>query len=171
MGQYFLVKEAMLMLIRLLCIGVLFILSNTVGATERLMVNFELKQDSNIQEQGYVLVSNNLKTWNKGLQKSYLKLKCKQLGSGKTEKLLSTVDLFDGLKVSHQRLGDSIEFTVVLSKVQPRYIEIHKLAVDECKDLSPIVTTTVETYRFMAKKGLNESHPFGSLMTFRNSVN
>ncbi len=159
------------MLKRMLFIGVLLVLSSHVGATQRLMVNFELIQDKTIQEQGYVLVSDKLKTWNKGLQTSYLKLQCKQLNSGKTEKQLSTVSLFDGLQVTHQRVEDFIELTVTVNKVKPRFIEIRKLAANECQEMSPIVTKTTETYKVAAKTGLNGSYPFGQFKTFKYSVN
>ncbi|MBA6262342.1 hypothetical protein [Colwellia sp. Bg11-12] len=156
---------------RLLFIGVLFALSQQVSATDKLIVNFDLKQEKSVRSQGNVLVTSKLTTWNKGLRSSYVQLKCRQLENGKTEKLFSSIDYFDGLKVTHQMLNDEVELTVVHSRVKPQAIEIHKLPDDECKDMSPIVTTTVETYKFMAKKGLTESYPFGKNMTFSYSLN
>ncbi|MFT6900121.1 MAG: hypothetical protein ACJAXS_000276 [Colwellia sp.] len=159
------------MFIRLLFTGVLFGLSQQISATDKLIVNFELMQDKSLQSQGNVLITSKLTTWNKGLRSSYLQLKCRKLENGKTEKLFSSIDYFDGLKVTHQMLNDEVELTVVHSRVRPQAIEIHKLPDDECKDMSPIVTTTVETYKFKAKKSLTESYSFGKNMTFSYSLN
>jgi len=159
------------MLIRILFIAVLLIVGNAVGAKERLMINFELMQDKVIVEQGFVLVTSTLRGWNKGMQTSYLKLTCKPLANGKVEKLFSTVNLFDGLKVTHQKLGDSIELTVVLNNVTSRFNEIHNLPANQCKDMSPVLTTTVETYQFDTKKGVLESRAFGDSMIFTHTVN
>ena len=109
-------------------------------------------------------------TWSKGLQRSYLKLRCKQLESGKTEKLLSTVDHFDGFRVTHQLAENEVVLTVVRTIVQPRLTEIRALAKNECKDLSPIVTTTTLSFTLPAVDGNTESCPFGENMIFRATL-
>lgn len=159
------------MFFRLLFLGIVFIVSNGANAAQRSMVNFELLQDQQVQNHGYVLVSEKLKAWNKGLQTSYLKLQCKPLPTGKTEKLLSTVNLFDGLRVTHQKLNGSIVLTVELSKVKPRLVEIRKLSAGECIDLAPILTKTVETYKIADNKGTESIYTFGQSMQVKLSVN
>lgn len=157
------------MLIRILFVGVL-LLSHTVESKERLMINFELMQDKVMVEQGFVLVTKRLRGWNKGMQASYLKLTCKPLANGKVEKLFSTINYFDGIKVTHQKVGDTIELMVKRSKVTSRFTEIHNLPTNQCKDMAPVITTTVENYTFGTQKGVTESRPFGSSMTFNYNV-
>ncbi|TMM47715.1 hypothetical protein [Colwellia ponticola] len=159
------------MSIRLVFIGLLFIVSTAVDAKERLMINFELMENKTMIEQGSVLVTKKLKGWNKGMQTSYLKLACKPLANGKVEKLYSTINFFDGLKVTHQQVGDTIELMVKRSKVTSRFTEIHNLPANQCKDMVPVLTTTVETYQFGIKKGIKDSRPFGDSMTFHYHVN
>ena len=100
-------------------------------------------------ERGNILVSQELHTWSKWLKRSYLRLRCQQTETGKTQKLYSTVDHFDGLSVSHQLAGNNIELKVVHSMVKPRLAEIHALPKNECKDMSPIVTTVSQNYIFL----------------------
>ena len=149
---------------------VLLIAATTcVSATERFSLSFELNQSEKMIEQGRAVVSGKQRTWSKGLQRSYLKLRCNQLESGKTEKLFSTVNHFAGLRITHQIAGDKVELSVVRNVVAPRLAEIRALARNECKDLSPIVTTT-KTYSFPAEDGINESSPFGESLVFRATI-
>jgi len=131
------------MTMRLLLLGMLLTTTTYAGAVERFFsLKFELIHNPKTIERGNVIVSKEPHTWSKGLKRSYLRLRCNQLESGKTEKLLSTVDLFAGLRVTHQLVGSNIELTVVRNIVQPRMVEIRALAKNECKDLYPAVTTT-----------------------------
>lgn len=149
-----------------LLFGILITAAACAGATERFSMGIELSQAGKVIERGRVLVSGEQHTWSKGLQRSYLRLRCNELDSGKTKKLFSTVDHFSGLRVTHQSVGNNVDLTVVQTSVQPRLAEIRALARDECKELSPIVTTTRQTYRFAAEDGMHESRPFGEGMLF-----
>ena len=158
------------MFARFLLLGILITATTFVSATERFSMSFELTQSDKMIERGRALISGKQRTWSKGLQRSYLKLRCNQLQSGKTEKLLSTVNHFAGLRITHQIAGDKVELSVVRSVVTPRLVEIRALARNECNDLSPIVTTTTKTYSFPAADGINESSPFGESLVFRATL-
>lgn len=158
------------MFIRILFVGLLLIVSTAVDAKERLMINFELIQGKVVVDKGSVLVTKKLKGWNKGMQASYLKLACKTLANGKVEKLYSTINYFDGVKVTHQKIGDTIELMVKRSKVTSRFTDIHKLSANQCKDMAPVLTTTIENYTFGTQKGITESRAFGDSMTFNYNV-
>ena len=155
------------MTIRFFLLSMLLTLAASASADERFQLNFELTQDEKKIDWGRTFVSQKPHTWSKGLKRSYLKLSCKQQASGKSQKLYSTVDHFAGLLVTTQLAGDSVELTVVRNIVQPRLVEIRALAKSECKDLSPIVTKTSETYIFPAEDGIDEPRHFGENMTFR----
>jgi len=155
------------MITRILLFCIFLAVISTASAAERFQLNFALTQGENTIERGVAFITEKQRTWNKGLQRSYLKLRCQQQDSGKTQKLYSTVDHFAGLRVTHQLTGDNVELTVVRSEVQARLVEIRALAKSECKDLSPIVTTTTLTYSLLAKDGVSESRPFGENMAFR----
>ena len=77
------------------------------------------------------------------------------------------MDYFAGLSVTHQLVGGNIELTVVRNIAQPRLIEIRALGKSECRDLSPVVTSTTQTYHFPAEGNIHEPRPFGENMTFR----
>lgn len=158
------------MFARLLSIGVLIFISSVACANERLAIQFTLMLDEALIHKGSILVSPKISGWNKGLKKSYLKLRCKELPDGSIEKSLSTVDLFDGLQLTQQKINDSIELNVVLSNVKPRLLEIKKLAKNECVDLSPVVTKTTEKYNFVATKGTKEPQLFGTSMIFKANI-
>jgi len=155
------------MIMRFLLLGMLFLTVTSAGADERFYLRFDLIQDALVIERGNAIVSRKPHTWSKGLRRSYLKLRCNRLESGKTEKLYSTVDHFAGLSVTHQLVGGNIELTVVRNIVQPRTIEIRALGKSECRDLSPVVTSTTQTYHFPAEGNIHEPRPFGENMTFR----
>ena len=159
-----------LMIMGCLLSGMLLTTATSAGTDERFLLKFELIQDENIIERGRDHVSRESHTWSKGLQSSYLKLRCHQQKSGEMQKLYSTVDHFTGLRVTHQLAGDNVELTVVHHVVQPRLAEIRALARRECRDLSPIVTTTTQSYSLPAKDGMTESTPFSENMTFRATL-
>ena len=158
------------MITRLLLVSILLSMAASASAIERILVSFELRQGESKVEWGQAFVSHKQKTWSKGLKRSYLKLHCKQQESGKTQKMYSTVDHFSGLRVIHQLVEGNIDLTVVRTVVQPRLIEIRALARAECKDLSPIITTTTETYSFDVKDPGNVPRSFGENMTFRATL-
>ncbi len=158
------------MTIRLLLLGLLLTMAASAGADVQYYIHFELVKDSKTIEKGRAYVHEKPHTWSKGLKRSYLRLQCRQTEAGKIQKLYSTVDHFAGLRVTKQLAVDSIELTVVRDVVQPRLVEIRALAKSECKDLSPTVITTTETYSIHAKDGARESRPFGKDMTFKVTV-
>jgi hypothetical protein len=155
------------MITRVVLFCIFLAMMTTASAAERFQLNFELTQGEKTIERGVAFITQKPRTWYKGLQRSYLKLRCQQQESGKTQKLYSTEGHFAGLRVTHQLTGDSVELTVVHSEVQARLTEIRALAKSECKDLSPIVTTTKQTYSLLAKDGMSESHDLGENMAFR----
>lgn len=155
------------MIVRVILLAILFTTGGYANATERFFLNFELTLGEKKVEWGAIHVSMRAHTWSKGLQTSYLKLSCHRHESGKTEKLYSIEDHFSGLRITHQLTEKNIVLTVVRKSVQPRLIEIRALSKDKCKDLSPIVTTTTETYSFPVTDGVDESNPFGENMKFR----
>ena len=138
------------MILRSLLFALLFTTMTCASAAERLILNFELAQGKNLIESGRSLTTKKPLTWNKGLKRSYLKVRCQQHKTGEIQKLYSTEDHFHGILVSHQIIGDKVEITVTQGIVQPRLDEIRALAKNECKDLSPVVNTTTHTYSFPA---------------------
>jgi len=158
------------MTMRFYLLGMLLTLAASVSAAERFELNFDITQGQKKIDWGRTFVSQKPHTWSKGSKRSYLKLRCHQQESGKTQKLYSTVDHFAGLLVTHQLAGGNVKLTVVRSTVQPRLVEIRALPRNECKDLSPIVNTTSETYIYTAEDGVDEARPFGKNMTFRAAL-
>lgn len=154
------------MIIRFLLFSIFLIMTTSAIAAEQLLLDFKLTQGERNIGAGKVLVSQKLNIWSKGVKRSYLKLRCQQLKTGKVEKLYSTADHFDGLQITHQLVEGKLELIVVRNTVQPRLVEIRALSKKECRDMSPVVSTTTETYSFPAKDGINESRPFGENMTF-----
>ncbi|MFW2373270.1 MAG: hypothetical protein ACN4GM_09120 [Gammaproteobacteria bacterium] len=155
------------MIIRLLLLASFITMAGNANATQRFVLDFSLIQGETKIESGKLVATKKFNTWSKGVKRSYLKLRCHQNTTGKIEKLYSTVDYFDGLTISHQLLAGKVELTVVRNSVQPRLLEIRALSRTECKDMSPVVSTTSETYSFPANDGLSESRPFGENMIFR----
>lgn len=154
------------MIIRFLLFTIFLITTTSAIAAEQLLLDFKLSQGERKIEAGKVLVSQKINIWSKGVKRSYLKLRCQQLESGKTEKLYSTADHFDGLQITHQLVEGKVELIIVRNTVQPRLAEIRGLSKKECREMSPIVRTTTETYSLAVKDGINESRPFGENMTF-----
>jgi len=153
--------------IRFLILCVLLTMGSSAHATDRLLLKFELAQGDKILYWGKTYVSGKPNTWSTGLRSSYLRLRCHLVEPGKLEKRYSTEDHFSGLRVTHRLAGGNMELTVIRSDVQARLAEIRALSKRECRDLSPVVTTTTEAYSFPAKDGVDESHPFGNNMIFR----
>ena len=143
---------------------------NTLGAAERLYIQFELSQKDVVINRGNDHATHKPHSWNRGLSSSYLRLRCEQVETGKFKKMYSLVDHFSGLRVTHRLVEDSIEVTVYHSVVQNRRAEIHDLPKHQCRELAPIVTVVKETYNFPAKTGLNEVRKFGENMNFRLAV-
>jgi len=63
-----------------------------------------------------------------------------------------------------------VELTVVRNLMQPRLTEIRAQSRNECKDLSPVISTTTLSYSFPAEDGVTETRPFGNDMTFRSTL-
>ena len=147
------------------------ILTTTASATagERLLMNFEIVSGANTLHWGKVFVTEKKSSWSKGLKRSYLKLRCQQKDTEGMRKTYSTVDLFDGLRISHQRVENKIKLTVILSTVKPRLTEIRALSRDECKDMSPIVTSVTKSYNIPAA-GSGETLLLSEDITFRYTL-
>ena len=158
------------MLIRFLLLVTRLSTGVSVNAADLWLLRFELNQDKYRVEVGTAYVSQKPGSWSKGFKRRYLKMHCQQLPTGEIQKQYSTKDYFAGLQVSHQLDDNTIVLTVVRTTVKPSLARIQALSENECKNLSPIVTTTTETYRFDAKKGMDESRPFGKSMTFRATL-
>jgi hypothetical protein len=157
-------------MMRYLLFALLLSATATVYSAERFALKFELTQEEKLIERGNAIVTRKAYTWSRGLERSYLRLRCDLQKSGKLVKLYSTRDHFSGLRVTHQIKGDVVELTVVRTLVQPRLTEIRALALNECEDLSPIVTTTTISYSFPAQDAITETRPFGDDMTFRSTL-
>ena len=155
---------------RFLLFGIFLTVATSAIAEEQFLVNFELVKGGTIVERGKILVSEKPHIWSKGLKRSYLKLHCQQKETGGVQKLYSTVDLFYGLSVSHQRVEDNIQLTVVRSMIKPRLAEIHALAKNECSDMSPVVSKVTQTYSYSAKATFNEQRPFSEDISFRVTI-
>lgn len=155
------------LILRFLLFVTLFSTSVSICAAERVLMNFEFLAGGKIINQGNAIVSIKKKTWKKGLQRNFLKLSCRPNESGNIKKAYSTIELFTGLKITHQLIEKNIELTVVRTVGQPRVAEIRALPEGKCEDLSPLFTTTTQTYTLPVKNGLNESRPFDESTTFR----
>ena len=158
------------MLKRFLVISLFLTTGTSVYAGNPYVLNFDLLSNDKLLYRGGINVSNKPHTWSKGLQRSYLRLRCHPQESGKIEKLYSTVDHFAGFRVTHQLVEKNIKITATYSNVQPRLAEIRALPKGECMDLSPIVTTTSEVYSLPTKETVDESLPFGKSMIFKVKV-
>ncbi len=154
------------MLKRLLALSLFLTTGTLVYAGNPYVLNFDLSSNDKQVYRGEINVSNKPHTWSKGLQRSYLRLRCQQQESGKIEKLYSTVDHFAGFRVTHQLVEKNVKITATHSTIQPRLTEIRALPKGECMDLSPIVTTTTEVYSLPAKETVDESLSFGKNMRF-----
>lgn len=155
------------LLLRFTLFVALLATSISVYAAERFLMDFEFTAGEYTVDRGKAIISDKKHTWNKGIERSFLKLTCEQKKTGKIEKIYSTVDYFTGLSVTHQLVDNNVEITVVRSAVQPRLTEIRALPEGECKDLSPLVTTITKSYIFPAKNDTDESRPFDAATTFR----
>lgn len=154
------------MILRFLLLITLLSIGTNAYAAERFLMDFEFTAAENTVDRGRAIVSQKKYTWTKGIERSFLKLSCRQKKSGEMEKIFSTVDYFTGLKVTHQLVGTNLELNIIRIIVQPRLSEIRALPEGACKDLSPLVTTTAQTYSFPAKRDTDESRPFDEYTIF-----
>lgn len=134
------------------------------------LLDFDLYQGEKLIDRGKTTVSSNSHSWNRGLTRSYLKLKCNPQRTGKTEKLLSTVDLFSGLHVTHKLVGEQIEVSIKYTTVKPRLVEIRALPGEKCENLAPIQSSISENYSYAARNTTMESRKFGKNMNFRVKI-
>ena len=158
------------MYIRFLSLSLLLTTVTSAISAERFQMNFELTQNGKILKWGRTIVTTKPHTLSKGLKSSYLKLSCRTQESGKIQKSLASVDLFAGMHIAHQIIGDKVELKVIKITVQPRLKEIRALTKNDCKDMSPIITSTTHSYSLPSEKGINESRAFGEGMIFRASL-
>ena len=77
-------------ILRFLRFVTLFSTSVSICAAERFLMNFEFGADGKIINKGNAIVSIKKKTWQKGLQRNFLKLICQPNKSGKIKKIYST---------------------------------------------------------------------------------
>lgn len=159
------------MVIRFMLLGIILTTAASVTAGELLLMNFELASGKSTLHRGKVFITEKKSTWSKGLKRSYLKLRCEQKGNDTegVRKLYSTVDLFDGLSISHQRAENKVILTVVRSAVKTRLAEIRALSRNECKDMSPIVSSVTKSYNFPAD-GSGETMLFKEDITFKYTL-
>jgi len=155
------------MIIRFILFGIFLTVATYVSAAEQFQLSFKLTQNGKIIEQGNAVISQKLHSWNKGIKSSYLKLRCHELKSGVMQKRYTTVDHFNGLVVTHQLVENNVKLTVVRNVVQPRLIEIRALTKSECREMSPVVSTTTQVYSFHVNDSIIESSLFGENMTFQ----
>lgn len=155
---------------RILLLGLLFCTSHNLYAAERYLLRFEITQGVQKVDSGKTYITKKKDTWSRGLRSSYLVLSCHHKDDRMMEKRFSTVDHFDGLRISHQLDGDQVILEVVRNKVKPRLTEIRALPRNSCKDLAPIVTSHKANYRLAANDGITEIHPFGEGMSIKFSL-
>jgi hypothetical protein len=158
------------LILRFLLLVTLVSTSINTYAAERFLVSFEFIINGKVVERGKPIVSQEKRTWQKGLQRNFLKLDCSEKETGEIKKLYSTVDFFTGLRVTHQLVGNNIELNVVRIVAQPRLVEIRALPSGVCKELAPIITTTTQTYRYPAEHNFDETRPFDENITFRARI-
>jgi hypothetical protein len=153
--------------IRFFLLITLLTTSINVFSAERFLLSFELLEGEKTLEKGKAIISQNKRTWQKGLQRSFLKLDCQQTKTGEMKKLYSTVDFFTGLRVTHQLVESNIEINVARTIGKPRVTEIRALPAEECIELAPFIDTTVQSYTFPAKPFDYEYRSFDENLTFR----
>ena len=155
------------MVIRFLILTVLISASTAVAATEKYIMDFTVNQGQKKVEWGKTYITPKIHTWSKGLKRTYLQLRCNQQATGKIQKSLTLVDHFSGVRITHQLVEKQVKITVVRDIVQPRLTEIRALGKDECRDISPGITTTTQSYSFPARSGTSEQRLFGEDLTFQ----
>ena len=138
-------------------------------ADEHYYLQFEVFKYQQKIESGKDFVSENERTWSKGLTRSYLQLSCDKKGSV-VERRYSTMPYFAGITVSHQIVGDNLVFKLTWIDVKARLPEIHDLPKTECKELSPQLTSLSKTYTLPAKPTNNQNFPFGKEMNITISL-
>lgn len=135
-------------------------------SAQRYLPEFDLYQREKLIHRVKTTVSTKSHTCNRGLSKSYLKLKCNPHQNTKTEQLLSTVDLFSGLRITRKLVGEQPEVSVRYTTLKPRLVQIQALPKDKCENLEPIETSTHEFYSYAATISNNDSRKFGNNMSF-----
>ena len=154
------------MLIRSLFLAIFLITSVSAVAAEQFFVDFKIIKDDRKIEWGTFYVENKQHVWSKGIKRTYAKASCVQRASGKQQKTVSMIDLFSGVRVTHKLDAGEVKLKVVRNTVQPVLKEIRALGKDECRELSPIVTTITQHYSLPAKNGVSEQYAFSEKLTF-----
>jgi len=158
------------MLIRILFLAVCLAPSFTAVAADQLLLDFKILQAERKIEQGKIMVTDKKHVWSRGLKRTYVKIRCVENSTGKIHKSYSMVDLFSGVRVTHQLDSNQIKLSVVRTTVQPRLQEIRALEKNECKDLSPIVNTISQDYTLPLNIDTNHQQAFGDKMIFQMSI-
>jgi len=154
------------MLIRSLFLAIFLMPSVSAVAAEQFFVDFKIIKDDRKIEWGKFYVTNKQHVWSKGLKRTYAKVSCVHRVSGKQQKTVSMIDLFSGVRVTHKLDGGEVKLKVVRNTAQPVLKEIRALGKDECRELSPIVTTITQHYSLPAKTGVSEQYVFSEKLTF-----
>ena len=158
--------ETTKLIIRLLLLVTLLTTVVSAHAAERFLLSFEFAKGDKIIERGKPIVSQNQRVWKKGLQRNFLKLSCGQDKSGKLKRIYSTVDYFTGIEITHQLVENYIELTAIRTVAQARLPEIRALKENECKELSPLITSTTKTYKIPAENGFEKTYPYDENINF-----
>ena len=149
----------------------LFLMSSfSVASADQFFLDFTINQGDRKNEGGKFFVSNNQYVWSKGTKRTYAKVRCMKKSSGQHQSF-SMLDLFSGVRITHELDGGEVKLTVVRNTVQPVLKELRSLAKDECRELSPIVTTTTQQYSFPAKTSKGIQYAFGEKYTFNVKLN
>jgi len=99
------------MLKRFLVLSLFLTTGSYVYGASPYVLNFDLSSNDKLLYRGEINVATTPQTWSKGLQRSYLRLRCHQQEPGKVEKLYSTVDHFAGFRVTHQLVEKNVKIT------------------------------------------------------------
>jgi hypothetical protein len=159
------------MITRLKLLLLTLLVAGTVQANEVMLLDFKLSQGDQAIEHGRLNVTREPNIWSKGIKRSYLKLRCEKESSGKLSKLFSTEDHFHGITLTHRISAQKVFIKLEQNLVQPRLIEIRALGRNECREMSPVVTTTSENYSLPAKDNVSEKFRFGDRMNFEVMLN
>ncbi|MBC8210685.1 MAG: hypothetical protein H8E21_06410 [Gammaproteobacteria bacterium] len=159
------------MITRLNLVLLMLLSAGTVQANEVMLLDFKLSQGDELIEQGRLNVTREPHTWSKGVKRSYLRLRCEKESSGKLSKLYSTEDHFHGITLTHRVSAKKVVIKLERNLVQPRLIEIRALGKNECREMSPVVTTTSENYSLPATDNVSEKFNFGDKMSFSVVLN
>lgn len=157
------------MIIRFLLLAIILTASTGAAADDKWIMSFELASEAKTLYRGNILLAGKKMSWSKGLQRSYLRLRCEQKDAKEVLKTYSTVDLFDGLRLSYQLVENKVKLSVTHSTVKSRLAEIHALSSGECREMLPIVTSATQSYS-LPVNGSGETLLFSEDVTFKYTL-